>query len=177
MAEFTDRGLTPTAPIEVSRSINAGAEGVWAIISEAGNLTKVHPFCATNEVERWPGPDCRDHVRYHSGIHYQRDGLDWREGLGYDLALGPRSGKVAIARWSIESTGSDRCRLTIEVTSFVRNDVDAGARRSYEDRVIKSGIPPYLDSVVRGVGHYAETGTPVVRNQFGAHEIFSPESI
>ncbi len=176
LMEFIERGLTPTPPIEVSRQINARAADVWAVITEAGNLINVHPFCATNDVERWPGPDSRDHVRYFSGIHYQRDVLDWREGLGYDLALGPPSGKIAMARWSVESTGFSPCRFGIEVTSFLRNDVAAEARKRYVERVIKRAIPPYLDSVVRGVAYYTETGTPVVRNQFGAHEIYSPES-
>jgi hypothetical protein len=27
---------------------------------------------------------------------------------------------------------------------------------------------------VRGVGHYSETGNPVTRNQFGAHDLYSP---
>ena len=40
--------------------------------------------------------------------------------------------------------------------------------------VSRGAIPPYLDSVVRGVAHYVETGDPVTRNQFGAHPIYSP---
>ncbi|MDG2112964.1 MAG: hypothetical protein P8N02_10165 [Actinomycetota bacterium] len=171
---FAARGMAPTAPIEATWDISAGAGDVWAAISESSNLTNVHPFCATNEVERWPGLGSRDHVHYYGGIHYQRDVLDWRDGVGYDLAVGPPSGKIALARWWIDSTGPDRCRFGIEVTSFVRTDVSASARAQYEDTVIKGAIPPYLAAVVRGVGHYSETGTPVARNQFGAHDIYSP---
>ncbi len=171
---FAARGLAPTAPIEATTGISAAGSDVWAVISEAGNLTNVHPFCASNDVERWPGPDSRDHVRYYSGVHYQRDALDWREGAGYDLAVGPPSGAIAVARWRIDPTGPDRCRFGIEVTSFVRADVSAVARAGYEDTVIKGAIPPYLDAVVRGVGYYTETGCAVVRNQFGAHDIYSP---
>lgn len=171
---FTARGLAPTAPIEATTGIAAAAADVWAAISEAGNLVNVHPFCASNEVERWPGPAGRDHVHYYSGIHYERDVLDWRDGVGYDLAVGPPSGKIAVARWWIEPRGADACRFGIEVRSFVRAAVSAEARARYEDTVIKGAIPPYLDAVVRGVGHYSETGTPVVRNQFGAHDIYSP---
>ena len=144
------------------------------MISEAGNLTNVHPFCESNDVDVWPGPGGRDHVRYYSGLHYQRDVLEWDDGTGYALALGPLSGKIAIARWSIEPSGPDRCTLSIEVTSFVRDDVSPESRARYEATVIKGAIPPYLDSVVRGVGHYSETGTPVVRNQFGPHDLYSP---
>ena len=171
---FIDRGLLPTAPIEATTAIDVPAADVWAAISAAGNLTNVHPFCASNEVESWPGPASMDHVHYYSGVHYRRDFLDWRDEVGYDIAVGPPSGQIAIARWWIEPTGPRLCRFGIEVTSFLRADADAEARARYEDTVIKGAIPPYLDSVVRGVGHYCETGTPVVRNQFGAHDIYSP---
>jgi hypothetical protein len=113
-------------------------------------------------------------VRYYSGLHYQRDVLEWNDGKGSTLALGPPPGKIAIARWVIDPTGSERCTLSIEVTSFVRDDVGPETRARYGATVIRGGIPPYLDSVVRGVSHYCETGTPVVRNQFGAHDLYSP---
>ncbi len=121
LGEFTARGLAPTAPIEASTAISAAGSDVWAVISEPGNLTNVHPFCSSNAVERWPGAESRDHVRYFSGVHYQRDALDWRDGAGYDLAVGPPSGPIAVARW------------WIEVTSFVRADVSDVARARYED--------------------------------------------
>jgi hypothetical protein len=172
--EFLERGLQPTAPIEATHDIGVALTDVWAVISEAGNLTNVHPFCERNDVDVWPGPHGRDHVHYYSGLHYQRDVLEWNDGNGYTLALGPRSGKIAIARWAIDPTGSKRCTLSIEVTSFVRDDVSPETRARYEATVIKGAIPPYLDSVVRGVGHYSETGNPVARNQFGAHDLDSP---
>jgi hypothetical protein len=172
--EFLMRGLLPTAPIKAERSIAVASADVWAVVSEAGHLANVHPFCESNDVDVWPGPEGRDHVRYYSGVHYQRDVLDWTDGAGFDLALGPPSGKIAIARWSIDPNGPDRCTLTIEVTSFVRDDVSPETRLRYESEVINGAIPPYLDSVVRGVGHFSETGTPVVRNQFGSHDIYSP---
>ncbi len=100
--------------------------------------------------------------------------LDWHDGTGYDIALGPPAGAIAIARWRIDPTGPDRCRFGIEVTSFVRSDVSAETRDRYERTVIQGAIPPYLHAVVRGVGHYSETGIPVVRNQFGPHDLSSP---
>lgn len=148
--------------------ISAGSPG------EAGSLTNIHPFCEVNDVERWPGLGSRDHVHYYSGLHYQRDVVGWREGSGYDFAVGPKSGKIAVASWWIEPTTPDSCRFGIEVTSFLRTDISAEVSARYEDKVIKAAIPPYLDAVVRGVAHYSETGVPVERNQFGAHEIYSP---
>jgi len=60
------------------------------------------------------------------------------------------------------------------VTPFVRLHATAEARARYEETVIDQAIPPYVDAVGRGVVHFSETGTPVVRNQFGAHDLYSP---
>lgn len=174
LEEFAARGLTPAASIQATTEIKADGSDVWAAISEVGNLTNLHPFCETNEVERWPGLNGRDHVHYYSGVHYQRDVIEWRDGEGYDLAVGPPTGKIAFARWTIQPGSPGRCSFAIEVTSFVRSDVEAEAQARYEKEMIKEAIPPYLDGVVRGVGHFVETGQPVTRNQFGAHPIYSP---
>lgn len=172
---FAARDLEPTVPILAELDVGAGADDVWVAISETGYLKRVHPFCAENRIERWPGADGRDHIRYYSGVHYQRDVLAWREGVGYDLAVGPPSvGPIALARWTVEPKSDASSRFVIEVTSFVRADVTGAARDRYVETAIARGIPPYLEAVVRGVGHYAETGDPVRRNQFGAHETYSP---
>jgi hypothetical protein len=52
--------------------------------------------------------------------------------------------------------------------------VSSEDRSRYETTVIKAAIPPYLDAVVQGVAYFVETGNPVIRNQFGAHKIYSP---
>lgn len=174
LGPFTDRGMVPTDPLEATVEIAVSAADVWVAISESGNLTNIHPFCETNDVERWPGVGSRDHVRYYGGVHYQRDVVGWREGVGYDFAVGPPAGKIAIARWTIEPLTLDSCRFGIEVTSFLRKDVPLDERVRYEATVINGAIPPYLEAVVHGVAHYSQTATPVARNQFGAHEIYSP---
>lgn len=172
---FAAQNMEPTAPIEATWQVTVSASDVWAAISERGNLTNVHPFCATNEVERWPGLGGCDHVRYYSGVHYQRDVLDWREGSGYDLIVGPPPHPTALATWWIDPNSATSCTFGIKVTSYVRSDVDPIARENYEKKVIRLAIPPYLRGVVQGVAYYAETGDPVKRNQFGAHDIYSPE--
>ena len=125
-------------------------------------------------MERWPGPSGRDHVHYYSGVHYQRDVLEWIEGSGYDLIVGPPSGKIAIANWRILPSSQSTCDFGIEVTSYVRSDADPVKLEAYNTNVIQT-ISAYLDSVVRGVAHFAETGSPVNKNQFGAHQVYSPE--
>lgn len=173
MSRLATDGMSPAAPIVAAREIAASAIDVWQAVSEAGNLTNVHPFCASNDVERWPGSDARDHVRYFSGVHYERDFRSWEDGVGYTLELGPPGHKTSHARWRIDAVDSTRSHFSIEVISYLRSDVAPEERARYEEQVIKRAIPPYLDSVVRGVAHYVETGMPVVRNHFGTHDIYS----
>lgn len=172
---FVEQGMEATPAMRAAVDIAASAGDVWAAISERGNLVNIHPFCESNDVERWPGPEGRDHVRYYGGVHYQRDVGEWRDGVGYELIVGPPPGKIASADWWIEPAGDRASRFGIDVTSYVRTAMDPVKRRRYEAEVIQGAIPPYLEAVVNGVAHYVETGDPVTRNQFGAHPIYSPE--
>ncbi|WP_419551195.1 hypothetical protein [Candidatus Poriferisodalis sp.] len=178
------RGIEPMEPIIASVAVVAPPADVWAAISESGNLTNIHPFCERNEVKRWDGTRSRDHVYYYSGVHYQREFLDWFDGAGYDLVLGPPQARTALVRWrmtepaqsrtSADSAGSPGCEFTIKVVALLRDDVPAAERDHYAEHMIRRALPSYLDSVVRGTAFYAETGTPVTKNQFGTHPIYSP---
>ena len=172
---FATRGLQPALPIAATSRIAASASDVWAAISEPGNLVNVHPFCESNPVEHWPGGAGRDHVHYYSGVHYQRDVLEWMEGSGYDLIVGPPSGKIAVANWRIQANSPSACDFSIEVTSYVRSEGDPLKLAAYNTNVIQT-IGSYLDSVVRGVAHFAQTGSRVQKNQFGSHQVYSPEA-
>ena len=177
-------GIEPMEPIIASVAVAAPPADVWAAISESGNLTNIHPFCERNEVKRWDGARSRDHVYYYSGVHYQREFLDWFDGAGYDLVLGPPEARTALVRWRITepaksrasagSAGSPACEFSIKVVALLRDDVPTAQREHYAEHMIRRALPPYLDSVVRGTAFYAETGTPVTKNQFGAHPIYSP---
>ncbi len=168
--------MAPSAPLLGSTPVAASAESVWEAIAPAGNLKTIHPFCESTEVVRWPGPDGRDFIRYYSGVHYQRDVTAWDEGNGYDLWVGPPEGrKIAVAQWRIEPETADSCTFSIECVGFVRTDVDEATQAAYEANVLRGALVPYLDSVVRGVAHVAETGEPVRRNQFGPNQVYSPD--
>ncbi len=186
--EFVKRhvgeGYEPMEPIIASTAVAAPPAAVWAAISAPGNLTRIHPFCEHNEVSVWDGAASRDHVRYYSGVHYQREFLDWFDGVGYDLVLGPPDARTALVRWRIAEPGPETaptaaaetsgCEFAIKVVALLRHDVPADLRERYAEHMIRRPLPSYLDSVVRGAGYVAETGTPVAKNQFGAHPIYSP---
>ena len=177
-------GYEMMEPIFGRVAVAASAADVWSAISERGNLTRIHPFCEHNEVSVWDGAASRDHVRYYSGVHYQREFLDWFDGVGYDLVLGPPEARTALVRWRIGEPGPETaptaaaetpgCEFAIKVVALLRHDVPAEQREQYAEHMIRRPLPSYLDSVVRGTGYFAETGTPVTKNQFGPHPIYSP---
>jgi hypothetical protein len=192
MNEATSSALTPSdealvrqyagdsyemmQPIIGSVAVAASPADVWAAISPAGNLTDIHPFCQRNEVNVWDGARSRDHVYYYSGVHYQREFCDWFDGVGYDLVLGPPDARTALVRWRINDSdgAAGGSEFSIKVVALLRHDVPAAEREHYAEHMIRRPLPSYLDSVVRGTAYFAETGTPVAKNQFGAHPIYSP---
>ena len=101
--------------VAAERMIAAPAQKVWAAISMPGNLELCHPFCASNPVQVWQGPDSRDEVHYLSGWVYERRFLRWRDGVGYDLEIGKRGGGKSFVSWRITPVDQDTCVLSITV--------------------------------------------------------------
>lgn len=174
LARHAGEGYQAMDPISATVEVAASAGDVWAAISPPGNLINIHPFCERNEISVWDGARSRDHVYYYSGVHYQREFCDWFDGVGYDLVLGPAEARTALVRWRIDERdgGSE---FSITAVALLRDDVPAAQREHYAEHMIRRPLPSYLDSVVRGTAYFAETGTPVTKNQFGTHPIYSPE--
>lgn len=172
-AALAARGLELGDPVSVRRVIEASSQLIWAAVTQPGYLTLCHPFCQENAVDRWPGVGARDSVTYYSGLHFQRDFVEWIEGIGYDLEIGPPPEKTAHVSWRIEPLNTARSALTITVTPYIRSDLPAGRKAAYQRRVFGKSIARYLDSVVQGVDHFVTTGHAVQKNQFGSHPMYS----
>lgn len=106
-------------PVAVSESIAAPAQDVWAAIAMPGNLELCHPFCDSNPVTKWPGPESRDEVHYLSGWVFERRFSRWIEGVGYDLEIGRRDGSSSFVSWRIAPAGDRNCTLRIAVYPHV----------------------------------------------------------
>ena len=174
IARHVGGGYQAMEPIIGRVGVAAPPADIWAAISPSGNLTNIHPFCERNEVKVWDGAQSRDHVYYYSGVHYQREFCDWFDGVGYDLVLGPPDARTALVRWRIGDASAESSEFSIKVVALLRDDVPPDEREHYAEHMIRRALPSYLDSVVRGTAYFAETGTPVTKNQFGAHSIYSP---
>ena len=162
--------------VTARQTIAAPAQEVWQAISAPGNLERCHPFCASNPVAKWPGPDSRDTIHYLSGWSYERQFQDWIEGVGYDLEIGrPGGGKSAVS-WRIAPIDDSSCTLRITVRPHAVMRFPPVVRQFVFALRLRPLLRSYLDSVVRGFEWYVTKGEPVPRNAFGTHPWFSARS-
>lgn len=163
-------------PVGVTGSIDAPASDVWSVISMPGNLERCHPFCKTNPVSVWPGPDSRDQVHYYNGVVYERRFLDWFDGVGYDLEIGAPGQRTSVVRWRLEAGDLNASTLNITVYPWLLQDTPVAIRWLPHIAYLRPMLQRYLTAVVRGFDWYVTTGTPVSRNQFGPHPWYSPSN-
>lgn len=157
----------------MKRKMAAPAAAIWELISRPGNLELCHPYCASNPVHAWPGPDSRDEIHYLSGWVYERRFRDWIDGVGYDLDIGRPGGETSFVTWRISPVDARNCRLRITVCSHALQAVPALIRWIPHVLWLRPKLRTYLDSVLRGFEWYAIRGEPVPRNAFGKHPWFS----
>ncbi len=160
-------------PVSVERTINAPKEKVWDTVSQPGYLELCHPFCASNPVTQWPGPDSVDEIRYLSGWCFERRFNNWIEGVGYDLEIGRRGRGQSSVAWRISSIDEQTCSLRITVRPHALQNMAVVLRWLPHVFWLRPKLRSYLDSVIRGVEWYVTRGEPVPRNQFGRHPWFS----
>ena len=160
-------------PVAVKRTIAASAERVWEVISMPGNLEPCHPFCASNPVQSWPGPNSRDEVHYLSGWVLERQFVQWIDGTGYDLEIGKKGGARSYVSWRITARNEQSCTLAITVYPQLLPGLPSVLQWIPHWLRIRPFLKSYLMSVVRGFEWYVTRGEPVPRNQFGTHPWFS----
>ena len=161
--------------ITATREAQIGTDRMWQVISKPGYLELCHPFCERNPVQRWNGDDADDTIHYYSGRMVHRRFTVWLEGAGYDLVVVDKAEvEQASVRWRIEPEGHTSCRLTVSLRILFLDQLPFAVRWMSYRLVARSRMKRYLEAVVAGVVYYAETGRPVVRNQFGSHRWFSP---
>jgi len=159
--------------VSAEQKISAPAQKLWDVISAPGNLEWCHPFCAKNPVQTWPGPNSRDEVHYLSGWVFERKFRQWIDGIGYDLEIGRRGGRVSSVSWRILPVDDRHCVLRITVYPHALQTWPVIIRwLAYVFR-LRPMLGAYLNSVVRGYEWYVTRNEPVPRDQFGRHPWFS----
>ena len=160
-------------PVMASRRIAADPQQVWSVISAPGNLERCHPFCKTNPVTEWPGPNSRDRIEYLNGWVFERQFRGWIDGVGYDLEIGPPGKSTSYVRWRLEAPEPASCDLKITVYPIALQRIPTAIRWLPHLLRLRPMLRSYLESVVRGFEWAITRDEPVPRNQFGVHPWFS----
>ena len=160
-------------PVAAEQEIAVPAQKLWETISMPGNLEKCHPYCSSNPVQNWPGPDSKDEVHYLSGWVYERRFVRWDAGVGYDLEIGRHGGGTSHVSWRITPAGENNCILRITVFPHALQNWPVAIRWIPHWLRLRPMLKRYLESVVKGFEWYVVRGEPVPRNQFGRHPWFS----
>tara|TARA_B100000575_G_scaffold254490_1_gene223713 strand:+ start:18371 stop:18856 length:486 start_codon:yes stop_codon:yes gene_type:complete len=158
-------------PVSCSINLDFEASKVWQIISEPGNLNKVHPFCRYNKVVNWDRDRREDILEYLNGVTLHRNFYEWNEGEGYKLNIGRENGRKSKVIWKI--TGDKKSKLNITVYPHVFSNRNKISYFIIHTFFINPGLKKYLKSVLRGYKWYLENNKPVSKNQFGKHKWFS----
>ena len=162
-------------PVAAEQHIAAPSSDVWEAISMPGNLEPCHPFCASNPVQVWPGPNSVDEVHYLSGWVYVREFCNWIDGVGYDLNIGRKGGGQSSVSWRITEIDEQNSSLRITVCPDVLQRIPVTVRWIPHLARLRPALRSYLNSVVRGFEWYVTRGVAVPRDQFGRHPWFSSQ--
>ena len=148
--------------VTASARARVATDRLWQAISTPGYLESCHPFCERNDVVSWVADDRRDHIRYYSGLGFDRIAVQWSPPVGFQLDVGlPGRPDPNRVHWDFEDAGDGtRVTITIHRSPTIATDPEI--------------LAPYLESVLGGLAHFVETGTPVTKNQFGSNPLFSP---
>ena len=162
-------------PVSGSIKINVPTSRVWEVISQPNNLELCHPFCESNPVEKWSGNNSIDYVNYYNGVKYQRICTNWIHGIGYDLLVGELNNRKNKVSWRINKCddSSSELKITIYPHDMVLIEYPNFIRPFLYSLYAKPMVHKYLSSLLRGFQWYIMQGTPVQKNQFGAHAWYS----
>ena len=163
---------TKGRPVRASTTINSNSDRVWAVISTAGNLENVHPFCFSNPVSAWPGVGAHDEVHYRSGWVYHRHFTQWTDRTGYELDIGAIGEETSHVSWHLHPLDGEHTRLTIEVWPRPISRIP-GLHQFLRIIIVGPLMRRYLQAVTAGVNWYVINGEPVKEDQFGPHIWFS----
>ena len=147
-------------------------ENLWKVVSSPNYLNNVHPFCKENSIIKWNNDHHEDKILYLNDKTYIRKFVSWRALKGYDLWIGDNNRDQSFVEWRLEKVGS-RSKLTITVYPFLLSTWPRILSFLPYFLYINIKLKSYLFSVLSGIEWYVQEKTPVPKNQFGRHSLFS----
>lgn len=160
--------------IAAEQEIAVPAENIWNALIRPNGLTQFHPFIEKHVTERWDGVGSTDHVKYYSGLEYDREIIKWIEGTGFDVSITQNKTREIRVMFRVTPIDAEHCKLNVTIHIEFIKKLPFPLRWLLLKTKIKPAFYLYLDSVLKGLAYHTETRQQVVRNQFGPHPIMSP---
>jgi hypothetical protein len=175
LSPLTAPAPQPELTFEVRRPIAASAADLWREMERPGHLVDVHPFCARNVPERWPGEGSRDAVHFHNGRVLWRNFTTWEAERGYTVVVTDARDKRLIVAWFGIDPGPDpsRCEMVIRVTDLNPLGLPRALRPLAWRAWQRPLLAYYFGAVLKGFEYRLTTGGRVRPNQFGRHPQYS----
>jgi hypothetical protein len=161
-------------PISFETRIPVSAEKAWNQMISPGNAVLWHPFVKEHIAENWNGVGSKDKVTYNSGATFEREIIDWFEGIGFDLKVTENGKNEILVSWRLTKLGDKSCNLKVTAHVVFLQKLPLPIRWAVHKFKIKPNFSTYLELSMKGFAFYATTGEKVKRNQFGTHPLFSP---
>ena len=161
-------------PISVSIDIPASADKVWKQMITPESVVLWHPFVKELIAESWNGVGSKDKVTYNSGKTFDREVIEWIDGIGFDLKVTENGKNEVLVVWRLTKLDDDNCNLEVTAHIIFIEKLPFPLRWAVHKFKIKPLFSKYLELAMQGFLFYASTGQQVKRNQFGSHPLFSP---
>lgn len=161
--------------ISVSIDIPLSPEKVWEQMITPGNAVFWHPFVKEHSAEsNWNCIGSKDKVTYNSGATFDREIVEWIDGVGFDLKVTSNGKNEVLVVWRITKLDNGDCNLIVTAHVSLLKNLPFPIRWAAYKYKIEPLFSTYLKSAMQGFVFFASTGEKVKRNQFGAHPLFSP---
>ena len=92
--------------IKLKKEIFSDVNELWKIISKAGHLEKIHPYCKSNNTIKWSGKNSIDILIYLNGMRYVREFKSWNPKKGFSLVIGEENKEKSYVEWEISNANN-----------------------------------------------------------------------
>ncbi|WP_121667712.1 hypothetical protein [Mesonia aquimarina] len=155
--------------------INYTKEKIWHIITQPGHLENYHPYCKKHiKTTSWKQIGDTDQGFFYSGKSMKREVIDWQEEKSYKVKIDNDDENLSEVKFSIESKTTEISIFTIEIFTDSYKKIPRPIWYFFAFIFLVPSYKKYLNSILKGLKYYSETGKKVSKNQFGSHKIFSP---
>ncbi|MGB0376944.1 MAG: SRPBCC family protein [Flavobacteriaceae bacterium] len=159
--------------IRSKRKLEASPHALWEILSQAGHLERVHPFCLSNTPLEWNETLPKsDELVYLNQLSYRREFVEWVPEKRFCLTIGKPQGKKSKVIWELTPKG-EKTELSITVYPYRSQKISKVLYFLGVNFYIKFQLKKYLHSVLGGIDYYLRHQKPVPKKYFGTHAWFS----